>query len=119
MLRSCYATSMAFGPSGPVVPVQWYFVPAGRAFVPYATVFNSLNWTDRDLQPDGALGEVWNAPRPYSRGLPPAGACQTLVPVGTAQQWALGCGAAPRAPCVVGDTRPSGPYSCEYSAEYA
>lgn len=119
MLRSCYRTWIRLFPGGRRIPVQWYFVPQGTEFIPFPTVFGSINWTERDIQPDSPIGEDHLAPRQWVNGRPPPGICRTGVPRGTPEQWMTGCEEDDRPACIPGDTRGPGPYSCEYSTEYA
>jgi hypothetical protein len=84
---------MNFGPDFPDVLVEWYFTDRERLDTP--TVFNSLNWIDRDYGTDQPLGELdADYARPWAPGRRPwqADGCELLgerdwfltgVPAGT------------------------------------
>ena len=59
-LRTCYQTEMRFyrHDIGVTVPVKWYFVPEGRAAVPYEHPFVSRNWELNSDYPT-ILGETF------------------------------------------------------------
>jgi hypothetical protein len=71
-LRSCYTTQMQFDEAGDLIAdVQWYWCLPGAKLFPRRNSFCSANWDQLKYNQLG-LGEVWNSPRPYSKGTPPA-----------------------------------------------
>lgn len=70
MLRSCYATRMRFDATQPTrsSPVTWYFAAPGALAFPAAHSFGSANWIKGQGLPDGPVGELQAAPRPWRNG---------------------------------------------------
>lgn len=111
---------MSFGPYGPVLPVTWYFTAPGAPAYPDWHVYSSLDWVRQDIDPGSPLaGEVWPKDRKWANGKPVPGACDDYLTEGTVQQFQGAPTQPDRPPCIPGDVRGPGPYSCEYSTEYA
>lgn len=73
VVRSCYSTTMRFDSSSPTVssPVIWYFCAPGALAFPGAHSFGSANWIKGQGLPDGPIGELQAAPRPWRDGSAP------------------------------------------------
>lgn len=93
VLRSCYSTTARFLLSDPTheSPIHWYFVPDTRAWLPFPSVINSLNWRDKPPKviDVGDLGEIPGRVRAYSKGVTPLGANGTVI-AGTSSDFDLG-----------------------------
>lgn len=67
LLRSCYKTQMSFFNDDPTpCDVTWFFCQEGAPPFPYYHRFASANWNS-DKDPYLGLGEVYGAPRIYSK----------------------------------------------------
>jgi hypothetical protein len=110
---------MTFGPGYENIPVHWFFVPQGTPFLPYATVFNSLNWDDQDTQPDSHLGEDWDAARPWRDGSMPPLACNDLHPFGAPEQWAYGVNTERGGPALADSPHITRAFDCGFDNGFA
>ena len=74
MLRAGYTTTARLlDGSGQEVTIRWYEVPDTAPTLGLPSKVMSLNWHARPWQVRG-IGEVFGAPRPFSRWRPPGGA---------------------------------------------
>lgn len=101
LARSCYSTQMQFyDDPTQLCTVDWYFVDEETPFIPYPTPFHSRIW-DNDIVGYQGIGEVYGAPRVYSKGFPIASVTGQGPPCGTADQWLNGQPAPPVVPVPV------------------
>lgn len=88
LLRSCYRTDMVFTAGGPAIPIRWYFCDKTAKVLPYATTFNSRNWS-KQLTPWPEIGEVEGSPRVWVDGSIPKDEPTGII-VGTEDEWQEG-----------------------------
>jgi hypothetical protein len=66
LIRRSYTTTCRFLPGQFASTVLWFPKAPGAKCLPFPSVISSLDWaTDPWSQPDSAVGEIWNTPRPF------------------------------------------------------